>query len=59
MSRYGQKFVMTEQFTMENFKKWITSFVDGELEPYFRSADAPDPEVLNNTFIMMRHQIMT
>ena len=50
---------MTEQFTMENFKKWITSFVDGELEPYFRSADAPDPEVLNNTFIMMRHQIMT
>ena len=48
ISRYGQKFVMEEQFSMESFKNWITRFVDGELDPYFKSADAPDFQVNNN-----------
>ena len=35
---------MRQEFSMENFKRWVNEFIDGELEPYFRSAPIPTDE---------------
>jgi protein disulfide isomerase family A protein 3 len=38
-----KKYSMTEEFSMETFKKWLTSFVNGNEEPYIKSEAVPTP----------------
>lgn len=38
----NQKFVMTEEFSMDNLEKFATAFMAGELTPYLKSEAIPD-----------------
>jgi protein disulfide isomerase family A protein 3 len=36
-----RKYVMSDDFTLENFEKWLTSFLQGKLEAYLKSEPIP------------------
>ncbi|XP_046403308.1 protein disulfide-isomerase A3 [Ischnura elegans] len=38
----GQKFVMKDEFSIENFEKFLTELKDGKLEPYLKSEPIPE-----------------
>lgn len=38
----GQKFVMSEKFSMDTFEAFLNDFKDGKLEPYMKSEAVPD-----------------
>ncbi|KAK3096713.1 hypothetical protein FSP39_002612 [Pinctada imbricata] len=39
-----RKYVMTDEFTMDNLEKFINDFLDGKVEPYLKSEPVPDNE---------------
>ncbi|CAH1796208.1 unnamed protein product [Owenia fusiformis] len=38
----GQKFVMTDDFSMDTFEKFVNDFLDNKLEPHMKSEAIPD-----------------
>ena len=51
--KHGQKFVMRDTFTIEGFRNWIQTFVDGELVPYLKSQPAPGDEEAEEDGVMV------
>jgi len=39
----GQKFVMSDEFSMDNLEKFCNDLLDGKLEPYLKSEAVPEP----------------
>jgi len=39
----GEKFKMAEEFNMDNLEKFVGKLLAGELEPYLKSEDIPEP----------------
>ncbi|XP_062595206.1 protein disulfide-isomerase A3-like [Saccostrea cucullata] len=37
-----KKYVMTEEFSMDNLEKFVRDFLDGKVEPYLKSEAVPD-----------------
>ena len=40
----GQKFAMREEFSLTAFKDWTKKFVEGELDPFLKSQNAPSDD---------------
>ncbi|XP_067934993.1 protein disulfide-isomerase A3-like [Watersipora subatra] len=38
----NKKFIMSDEFSMDNFEKFLNDFLDGKLEEYLKSEDVPD-----------------
>jgi len=38
-----QKFIMTDEFSMDALEKFVTGFLAGDLEPYLKSEPVPEP----------------
>ena len=37
----GSKFVMPNKFSVDNFKQFVTDYLDGKIQPYIKSEDVP------------------
>lgn len=40
----GMKYALQEKFSVDTFKQFVQSFIDGKLEPFMKSEDEPDNE---------------
>lgn len=38
----GAKFVMPDKFSVDNFKQFVTDYLDGKIKPFIKSEDVPD-----------------